>query len=108
VWLVTLHTTAVLLAALPVGIAAVIIARKKAVLLALIAALVATAAAVAPSLAPTIWPTVWSTHPVFFVTDQIKLVVAAPFIAWALRAVSSNNRFEQSRVASSVGQGGSR
>jgi MFS family permease len=107
-WLITLHTAAVLLAALPVGIAAVIIARKRAVLLALIAASLATAAAIAPSLAPTIWPTVWGSHPVFFVTDQIKLVVAAPFIAWVLRAASSNNRFERSRVAPSISQGESR
>ena len=96
-WLVTLHTAAVLLAALPIGFAAVIIVRKKAVLLALIAASLATAAAIAPSLAPTIWPTVWSSHPVFFVTDQIKLVLAAPFVAWVLRAASSHNPFGRSR-----------
>jgi hypothetical protein len=107
-WLVTLHTAAVLLAALPIGIAAVIVARKDAVLLGLIAASIATVAAVAPSLAPSIWPIVWSGHPVFFVTDQIKLVVAVPFIAWVLRRASSNNRFERSRGVSSVDQGGSR
>jgi hypothetical protein len=107
-WLVTLHTTAVLLPALPIGLAAVIIARKKAVLLGLIAASLATAAAIAPSLAPTIWSTVWSSHAVFFVTDQIKLVVAVPFIAWVLRRASSNNRFERSRAASTLGQRGGR
>ncbi len=107
-WLVTLHTGAVLLAALPLGVAAVIIARKKAVLLGLIAGSLATIVAVAPSLAPTIWPTAWSSHPVFFVTDQIKLVVAIPFIAWVLRGAFSNNRFERSPVASSVSQGGNR
>ena len=93
-WLVTLHTSAVLLAALPIGIAAVIVTRKEAVLLGLIAASLATVAAVAPSLAPTIWPVVWSGHPVFFVTDQIKLVVAVPFIAWVLRRAFFNNRLE--------------
>jgi MFS family permease len=103
-WLVTLHTAAVLLAALPIGIAAVIIGRRRAVLLALVAAALATLGSIAPSFAPTIWPNVWS-HPLFFVTDQIKLVVAVPFIAWVLRAASSNNRFERSRGASSVGQG---
>jgi len=107
-WLVTLHTAAVLLAALPIGIAAVIITRKNAVLLALIAASLATAAAIAPSLAPSIWPTVWSSHPIFFVTDQIKLLLAAPLVAWVLRAASSNNRFERSRVTASVRQGGNR
>jgi hypothetical protein len=105
-WLVVLHTAAVLLAALPIGIAAVMITRKKAVLLGFIAASLATVVAVAPSLAPTIWPTVWSSHPVFFVTDQIKLVVAVPFIAWVLRRACSSNRFDRSRgVASSASQG---
>ena len=103
-WLITLHTAAVLLAALPIGIAAVIITRKNAVLLALIAALLATLASLALTFAPTIWPNVWS-HPVFFVTDQIKLIVAVPFIAWVLRAASSNNRFERSRGASPLSQG---
>jgi hypothetical protein len=106
-WLVTLHTAAVLLAALPIGVAAVIIARTKAVLLGLIAALLATVAAVAPSLAPNIWPIVWSS-PVFFVTDQIKLIVAVPFVAWVILGATSNNRLERSRGVSSVGQGGSR
>jgi hypothetical protein len=108
IWLGTLHTAAVLLAALPIGMAAVFIARKNAVLLGLIAASLATLVAVAPSLAPTIWSTVWSSHPVFFVTDQIKLVVAVPLIAWMLRSASSNYRFERSRGATSLGQGGSR
>jgi MFS family permease len=95
-WLVTLHSAAVLLAALPIGIAAVLIERKRPVLLGLIAALLATLASLAPSFVPTIWQYVWS-HPVFFVTDQLKLIVAVPFIAWVLRAASSNNRLERSR-----------
>jgi hypothetical protein len=108
IWLVTLHTAAVLLAALPIGIAALMIARKQAVLLGLIAASLATAAAVVSSLAPTIWPIVWGSHRVFFVTDQIKLVVAVPFIAWVLRAASFNNRLGRSRGPSPLSQGGSR
>jgi hypothetical protein len=107
-WLVVLHTGAVLCAALPVALAAVVLARQKAVQLGLVAAVLATAAATIPSLSSTIWPIIWNSHPVFFVTDQIKLVVAVPFIAWVLRGASSNNRFERSRAASSVGQGGSR
>jgi len=103
-WLVVLHTAAVLCAALPVAVAAVVLARKKAVQLGLVAAILATAAAIIPSLGSTIWPLIWNSHPVFFVTDQIKLVVAVPFIAWALRSVSSNNRFERSRAAYSGNQ----
>jgi hypothetical protein len=107
-WLVVLHTAAVLCAALPVAVAAVVLAPPKAVQLGLVAAVLATAAAILPSLSSTIWPIIWNSHPVFFVTDQIKLVVAVPFIAWVLRSASSNNRFKRSRVSSSVGQGGSR
>src|SRR5450631_568473 len=106
-WLILLHTAAVLLAALPVAVAAVIIVRTKTVLLALTAAVLATVAAVVPSLSSTIWPIIWNSDPILFVTDQAKLIVAVPFIAWVLRAASSNNRFQRSRDASSVSQGGS-
>lgn len=98
-WVIALHTAAVLCAALPVATAAVVISRTEAVLLGLIAAVLATAAAVAPSLNSTIWHLIWNGHPIFFVTDQVKLVFAVPLIAWGLRAASSNNRFERSRAS---------
>ena len=107
-WLVLLHTAAVLSAALPVAVAAVIITRSRAVLLALAAAVLATAVAVVPSLSSTIWPIIWTSSPILFVTDQAKLIFMVPFIAWVLRAASANNWFERSRAASSVSQGGSR
>jgi hypothetical protein len=107
-WLVLLHTSAVLLAALPIAVAAVIIERTQAVLLALTAAVLATIVAVVPALSSTIWPIIWNSNPILFVTDQAKLIVAVPLIAWVLRAASSNNRFERSRSASSVSQGESR
>jgi hypothetical protein len=98
--LIALHTAAVSLAALPVAVTAVIIARKDTVLLALTAAVLATAAAVIPSLSSTIWPIIWNSNPIFFVTDQAKLIVAVPFLAWVLRAASSHKRFERSRAVS--------
>lgn len=107
-WLVALHTVAVLLAALPVAVATVLIARGEAVLLGFTVAVSATVVAVAPSLSSTIWPLIWASHPIFFLTDQIKLIVAVPAVAWVLRAASSNNRSERSRAATSVSQGGSR
>jgi hypothetical protein len=107
-WLITLHSVAVLLAALPVAVATVLIARREAVLLGLTVAVLATVVAVAPSLSSTIWPLIWDSHPIFFITDQIKLIVAVPAVAWVLRAASSNNRLERSRNASSVSPGGSR
>jgi hypothetical protein len=107
-WLVTLHTAAVLLAALPVAIVTVVIARREAVLLGLTAAVLATVLAVAPSFGSAVWPLIWHSHPIFFITDPIKLIVAVPAVTWVLRAASSNNRLERSRVSSSVSQGGSR
>jgi hypothetical protein len=96
-WLVTLHTIAVLTAALPVAIASVVIARKRAVLLGATAGFLATVVSILPSLGPTVWPMMWQSHPVFFITDQIKLVVAVPFVAWVILGATSNNRFERSR-----------
>lgn len=89
-WLIVLHTAAVLCAAIPVAVAAVVLARQKAVQLGLAAAALATAVAIIPSLSSTIWPVIWNSHPVFFVTDQIKLVVTVPFIAWVLRAAQTH------------------
>ena len=97
VWLIALHTAAVSLAALPVAVIAVIIARPNAVLLALTAAVLATTAAVVPALSSTIWPIIWNSNPIFFVTDQLKLIAAVPIIAWVLRA-ASKHRFQPSRV----------
>jgi hypothetical protein len=104
-WVVGLHTAAVLAAALPIAVSALVLARKNAVQLGLLAAALATAAAVIPSLSPTILPLIWASEPVFFITDQVKLIAAVPILAWVLRAASSNNRFERSRGAASVGQG---
>jgi hypothetical protein len=96
-WLVTIHTGSVLLAALPVAIASVAIARDKAALLGVAAGVLAAAAGILPVLSPTIWPLVWSNHPIFFIADQIKIIAVVPFIAWVLFRVSSNNRFERPR-----------
>ncbi len=105
-WLVTLHTAAVLLAALPVAVTTVVIARREAVLLGLTVAVLATAVAVAPSFSSAVWPLIRDSHPIFFITDQIKLIVAVPVVAWVLRAASSKSRFERSRAGTSVSQGG--
>jgi hypothetical protein len=107
-WLATLHTFAVLIAALPVAIASVVIARRRAVLLGVTAGILATVVSIVPSLGPTVWPIIWQSHPVFFITDQIKLAVAVPFVAWVILGATSNNRLERSRDVSSLSQGGGR
>ncbi len=90
-WMVILHTVGVFSAASVIAVAAVIIVRKEAVLLGAIVGVLATILAVSPSLSENIWPIVWNSHPVFFVTDQIKLLVAVPFAAWVVRKLSSSN-----------------
>jgi hypothetical protein len=90
-WLVVLHTTGVLSAAVPIAFAAVIIVRKEAVFLCAIVGLLATILAVLPSLSPHIWPIAWNSHPIFFITDQIKLLVAVPFVAWLIRRLSAGD-----------------
>jgi hypothetical protein len=107
-WLIALHTFAVLLAALPVAVAAVVIARRQAVLLGTTAAVITTAVAVAPSFNSAIWPLLWTSHPIFFVTDQAKIIFAVPFIAWVLRTAFSNDRWERTRTPDSISQGGGR
>jgi hypothetical protein len=91
VWAVSLHTIGVFSAALPVAIASVVVARKHAWQLGGIVAFRATVAALLPSLSPEIWPLIWSSQPVLFVTDQIKLIVAVPLVAWIVGSASSNN-----------------
>jgi hypothetical protein len=90
-WMVVLHTIGVLSAAVPMAFAAVIIVRKEAVFLGAVVGVLATILAVLPSLSAHIWPIVWNSHPVYFVTDQIKLLVAVPFAAWLIRRLSAGN-----------------
>ena len=90
-WMVALHTIGVLSAAVPIAFVAVVIVRKEAVFLGAIVGVLATILAVLPSLSAHIWPIVWNSHPVYFVTDQIKLLVAVPFAAWLIRKLSASN-----------------
>jgi hypothetical protein len=92
-WIVDLHTIGVFSAALPIAVAAVLIAREQAALLGVIVGVIATTFAVVPSLRPDIWPLIWNNHPIYFVTDQIKLLVAVPVSAWIIRNLLAHNRF---------------
>jgi hypothetical protein len=89
-WMAGWHTIGVIGAALPAALAAVFIMRSRAALLGALAGALATIFAVLPSLSPNIWPLIWNNHPIFFVTDQIKLLVAVPFIAWIVRKASAS------------------
>jgi len=90
-WLILLHTASVLFAAFPVAVAALAIARKNAVQLGLLAAGLATVADILPVFSSTVGPLIWKSHPVFFVTDHVKLIIAVPLLVWVLGRATSNN-----------------
>jgi len=85
IWIVGLHTIGVVSAALPVAFATVLVLRKQAMLLGIAGGVIATVLAVLPSLTHDIWPLVWNNHPIFFITDQVKLLVAVPAAIWIIR-----------------------
>src|ERR1700722_4459200 len=85
IWIIGSHTIGVFSAAIPIAFATVLVLRKQAMLLGIIVGVIATILAVLPSLAHDIWPLVWNSHPIFFITDQVKLLVAVPAAIWIIR-----------------------
>jgi hypothetical protein len=81
IWIVGWHTIGVFSAAIPIAVAAVLIVREQATLLGIIVGVIATTIGVLPSLSPDIWPLVWNNHPIYFISDHIKLLVAVPLAA---------------------------
>jgi hypothetical protein len=91
IWIIGTHTIGVFFAAFPIAFATVLVLRKQAMLLGIIAGVIATILAVLPSLTHDIWPLVWNNHPIFFITDQIKLLVAVPITIWIIRKLVPKN-----------------
>jgi len=60
---------------------------------------IATMVLIAPALMSQVWPLIWSSHPVFSVTDQIKLVAAVPLLLWVIQRLSPHPRFQATRTA---------
>lgn len=85
IWIIGWHTIGVLSAAIPIAFAAMLVLRKQAMLLGIIVGVIATILAVLPSLTHDIWPLIWNNHPIFFITDQIQLLVAVPAAIWIIR-----------------------
>ena len=85
IWIIGSHTIGVFSAAIPIAFATVLVLRKQAMLLGIIVGVIATILAVLPSLTHDIWPLVWNNHPIFFITDQVKLLVAVPAAIWIIR-----------------------
>jgi hypothetical protein len=85
IWIIGSHTIGVLSAAVPIAIAAVLIVRERAMLLGIIVGAIATLLGILPSLTPDIWPLIWNSHPIYFITDQIKLLAAVPVAVWIIR-----------------------
>ena len=87
VWIIGNHTVAVLAAAMPIAIAACLIARNHAIQLAFAVGVLGTGLAVLPSLSPTIWPIIWKSQPTFFITDNLKILLAVPLLTWINRKI---------------------
>jgi hypothetical protein len=85
IWIIGSHTVGVFSAAIPIAVAAVLIVREQAMLLGTIVAAIATLLGILPSLTPDIWPLIWNSHPIYFITDQIKLLAAVPVAVWIIR-----------------------
>jgi hypothetical protein len=92
IWIVGWHTIGVFSAAIPIAAAAVLIVREQAILLGTIVGVIATALGVFPSLSKDIWPLLWNSHPIYFITDQIKLLAAVPFAVWIIRKLFPQRR----------------
>jgi hypothetical protein len=91
-WIIILHTAGVLSAAVPVAIAAVVIMRREAVLLAAIVGVLGSALGLLSSIDSNVWPLFWTSHPIFVVTDPIKIIAAVPLTAWLIRRISSRSK----------------
>jgi hypothetical protein len=91
IWIIGWHTIGVLSAAMPIAVAAVLVLRKQAMLLGIVVGVIATILGVVPSLRPDIWPLIWNNHPIFFITDQIQLVVAVPVAIWIIQKLLPQN-----------------
>ena len=88
IWIIGTHTMGVLFAAFPIAFATMRVLRKQAMLLGIIVGVIATIFAIFPSLRQDIWPLVWNNHPIFFVTDQIELLVAVPIAISIMRKLA--------------------
>ena len=89
IWVIGSHTVGVFSAVIPVAIAVVFLVRAQAMLLGIIVGVIGTSLGVIPSLTPDIWPLVWNTHSIYFITDQIKLLVAVPVAIWIIQKLLS-------------------
>ncbi len=108
IWIIGSHTIGVFSAAIPTAVATVLVLRKQAMLLGIVVGVIATILAVLPSLTPVIWPLIWNNHPIFFVTDQIKLVVAIPIAIWIIQKLLPQSGLPtaafRERILSSAGR----
>jgi hypothetical protein len=106
-WLFTSHLTAVLLVSLAFAWAIARIFGQFSLALSLIFALVIWGFFEAPLMLNAFRSDVFLPKG-FWIADTVQLIAALPVLVLLFRRLPSNNRFERSRGASSVSQGGSR
>jgi len=90
-----LNTSAMCIAALPVALAARFFFGPSASALSAAASLFAVAVAVIPSLGSEVWPLIHGASLVYFVVDNLKMILILPLITWVLDKLPSNYRRER-------------
>jgi hypothetical protein len=89
-WLNLVHTSAVLVAAAPVALVSLWRLQIRTALPTAIAGLVVAVVEALPRATPELWPSAWGAQSVYFVTNQLKIILAMPLLAWLLRKLPSN------------------
>ncbi len=93
IWLIAMHTSAVLISAAPVALLVRLLVPAHAVAVCLVAAVSAVVLANLPIDRDAI-VLVWAYHPVLLIGDTLKVALALPLLAWALCAAPSNPSLE--------------
>ena len=106
-WLVICHTTAILIVALPFSYVIARLYGRVGILLALTLTVALYAVDPLPSVLE-YFQTFSARTKIITLFDAVKLLGILPGLVWVFGWLTSNNRFERSRVASSVSQGGDR
>jgi hypothetical protein len=94
VWLFVMHTCAILLSAAPVALLVRLLIPAHRVLICVCAAVVALVAANLP-LHLDLLAMSLAQHPILWVMDVLKVLLALPFLAWAFRLAPSNPSLER-------------
>ena len=94
-WAESLNTLAMLLAAIPVAIAAVALFARRSLLLCGVGAALAVGISLYPTFGPSVWPLVTGRNVAVYVLDALKMLAVLPLFALALQRGPLTIRLER-------------